>query len=89
LEEFVKIVSVSRDQELNPVIVSSLRKTICSKQQPAKKKKNPLDFDVAEIKVKSQDVEDISVNSLELETYTEELGPKKIFVEERRVPREF
>lgn len=84
-EELVKIVSVSRDQESNPVIVSSLGKAKSSKRQPAKKKKNPLEFDAAEIKVKSQDAEDKSVKSLESEIYTEELGPKKISVEEEEV----
>lgn len=85
-EGLVRIVSVSRDGELIPVILSPARKAISNDQQPAKKKKKPpRGFDAAEIKVKSHDAADISVKSRELEVRTEELVPKQISEEEEKV----
>lgn len=85
-EGLVRIVSVSRDGELIPVILSPARKAISNDQQPAKKKKKPpRGFDAAEIKVKSHDAADISVKSRELEVRTEELVPKQISEEDEKV----
>lgn len=84
-EGLVKIVSICREGELIPVILSSARKAISNKQQPASKKKKPLGFDAAEIKVKSHDAADVSAKSSESDVRTEELAAKQIPEAEEKV----
>ena len=87
-EGLVRIVSICRSGELIPVILSSARKAISNKEQPASKKKKtttPLGFDAAEVKVKSHDAADVSVKSRESEVCTEELAAKQISEAEEKV----
>jgi len=81
-ESSVRIVSISPEGELIPVIQSSDGKAISNDQQPAIKQKPP-GFDATEIKVKSQDAVDISLKSRKIsEVCSEELAPKQISEEE-------
>lgn len=87
-EGLVRIVSICRNGELIPVILSSARKAISNKQQPASKKKKtttPPGFDAAEVKVKSHDAANVSVKSRESEVCTEELAAKQISEAEEKV----
>lgn len=83
-ESSVRIVSISPEGELIPVIQSSDGKAISNDQQHAMKKK-PLGFDATEIKVKSLDAADISVKSSKSEVCSEELAPKQISEEKEEV----
>lgn len=84
-EGSVRIVSISRDGELIPVVLSPARKSISNDQQPSKKKKKPPGFDAASIKVKSHDAADISMKSRESEVRSDELASKQISKEEEKV----
>jgi len=74
-KELVRIVSISRDGEFVPVILSPVGKAISDEQQPTKKKKQLL-FDAAKIKVKSRDAKN-SVQSPKSEVCIEEDDRKK------------
>jgi len=74
-KELVRIVSISRDGEFVPVILSPVGKAISDEQQSTKKKKQLL-FDAAKIKVKSRDAKN-SVQSPKSEVCIEEEDRKK------------
>lgn len=84
-EGSVSIVSISRDGELIPVVLSPARKSIYNDQKPSKKKKKPPGFDAADIKEKSHDAADISMKSGESEVHSEELASKQISKKEEKV----
>lgn len=84
-ESSVRIVSILRDGELIPVILSPVEKVISCERQPAIKEK-PLRLDAVEIKVASRDVE-ISVRSRQSEVCSEEFPPKQGEVAVRKSDR--
>lgn len=75
-----RIVSISGDGELVPVILSPVGKSISNERQLTKKEKS-LGFDAVEMKVKSRDAQ-ISVKSRQSEVCTAESVPKQISEEE-------